>query len=61
MAGVDYLSCEICGKRLAYDGEFKFRNALKLYNNTVGVTCDNCVDKLKKKIVKLEKYDRRRH
>jgi hypothetical protein len=28
MAGVDYSTCEECGKRLHYDGKKKIRNAL---------------------------------
>jgi len=61
MAGIDYLSCAGCGKRLAYDGEFEFRHGLKSNGNTVGVTCDHCVKKLKNKILDLQKHDRRRH
>lgn len=30
-------------------------------NSTKSVTCDHCVKKLKKKIDKLMKFDRRRH
>ena len=56
MAGMDYLTCSECGKRLIYDGEWDIRNELP-----EGVTCDNCVAKLKKKIEKLKKHDRRKH
>ena len=56
MAGIDYLSCNECGKRLIYDGEFEVRNRLESEIN-----CQHCVDKLKKKIEELKKHDRRKH
>lgn len=61
MAGIDYVSCRECGKRLFYDGEGQVREYLHNSESTVGLTCDHCVDKLKKKIEELKKHDRRRH
>lgn len=53
MAGWDYVKCEECGERLLYDGDGRLSD-LKL-------TCEHCVKKLKKKIEKLKKHDRRKH
>jgi len=55
MAGMDYLACSECGKRLIYDGKWDIRDGL-----AERVTCDSCVAKLKKKIEKLKKHDRRK-
>jgi len=57
---MDYVSCQECGKRLFYDGDWQVRQFMKdaKINNIV---CDHCVLKLKKKIEKLKKHDRRRH
>ena len=57
MAGADYVCCEECGKRLCYDGYYKFRDALEWQN----IFCEECIKKLKKKIAILEKHDRRKH
>lgn len=61
MAGLDYVSCNECGKRLFYDGEFEARGYMESAQTTKSVTCDHCVLKLKKKIDTLKKHDRRRH
>ena len=61
MAGIDYVSCEECGKRLFYDGEGCVRHYMINAKTTKSLTCDHCVKKLKQKIEKLKKYDRRRH
>ena len=57
MAGMDYLDCAECGRRLLYDGDFRIRKALD--GDTV--TCGQCTKRLKKKIDKLKKHDRRKH
>ncbi len=61
MAGIDYVSCDDCGKRLFYDGGGEVRDYMSDMGTTRGVTCNHCVEKLRKKIKKLEKYDKRRH
>lgn len=61
MAGIDYVSCKVCGKRLFYDGEWAVREYISTMKVTVGLTCDHCVKKLEKKIKTLEKHDRRKH
>ena len=61
MAGCDYISCAECGKRLIYDGDENIRNYLSEAKTTQGLTCDKCVEKLKKKIEELKRHDRRRH
>jgi len=61
VAGIDYVSCIECGKRLFYDGEHSARDYMIDTKSTVNVTCDHCVSKLKKKIAVLKKHDRRRH
>ena len=58
MAGIDYASCEECGKRLFYDGDWAIREYMR--DNTKTITCDHCVAKLKKKIAKLEKHRQNR-
>lgn len=60
MAGADYVSCNECGKRMFYDGDFYARDNFNVYDVEF-VVCDHCVNKLKKKIKTLEKHDRRRH
>lgn len=60
MAGMDYVDCTECGKRLFYDGEWRVRADLE-ESSKAGITCDRCVKKLKQKIEKLKKHDRRRH
>ncbi|OQX08407.1 MAG: hypothetical protein BWK73_25400 [Thiothrix lacustris] len=60
MAGIDYLSCCKCGKRLAYDGGGEMRAQLEQYQGTSDVFCHHCVDKLLEKIEELKKHDRRR-
>lgn len=57
MAGADYIHCNECGKRLIYDGNGELRCHLGFES----LTCRKCVDKMKKKINKLKKHDRRRH
>ncbi len=59
MAGMDYACCSECGKRLFYDGSGFVRDVLESHSDTI--VCGNCVDRLKKKIEKLKKHDRRRH
>lgn len=61
MAGIDYVSCDECGKRLFYDGDMHVRSYIGEAKTTRGVVCDHCVGKLKKKIETLKKHDRRRH
>lgn len=61
MAGIDYVSCAECGKRLFYDGEGFVRGYMESAETTKTVTCDHCVSKLKKKIKTIKKHDRRRH
>lgn len=61
MAGIDYVSCRMCGKRLFYDGEGEARHYMIEYSKNDDVTCDHCVNKLLKKIEKLKKFDKRRH
>lgn len=61
MAGIDYVSCSECGKRLFYDGEWFARDYMVNAKTAKTVTCDHCVSKLKKKIETLKKHDRRRH
>jgi len=61
MAGIDYVSCAECGKRLFYDGERLAREYMHNAKTTEFITCDHCVSKLKKKIDVLKKHDRRRH
>lgn len=54
MAGAEYLSCENCGDRMLYMGErWEDYPDLKAY-------CTHCVDKLNKRIDKLEKRARAR-
>ncbi len=59
MAGIDYLKCEECGKRLFYDGNNTLRDILEYHSDTI--VCGDCVERLKKKIEKLKKHDRRKH
>ena len=59
MAGIDYCSCPLCGKRMFYDGELTVRSELER-NNTY-LVCGHCVEKLQKKIEVLKKHDRRKH
>ena len=61
MAGIDYVSCGECGKRLFYDGEHVARSYMRNVQTTKSLTCDHCVSKLHKKIATLKKHDRRRH
>jgi DNA-directed RNA polymerase subunit RPC12/RpoP len=61
MAGLDYISCIECGKRLIYDGDDYIRDYISKMETTEGICCSHCVSKLKKKIEKLKKHDRRRH
>ena len=61
MAGIDYASCNECGKRLFYDGEREARDYMISAQTTKFIVCDHCVSKLKKKIETLKKHDRRRH
>jgi len=61
MAGLDYVSCSECRKRLFYDGEWIVRDYIIDNRTTKTLTCDHCVSKMKKKIEKLKKYDKRRH
>lgn len=61
MAGIDYVSCVECGKRLLYDGKWEFRNGIHMMGNTKNITCDHCVKKFKQKIIELQKHDRRKH
>ncbi len=56
MAGIDYMNCSLCGKRLIYDGDWKVREAIE-----EEVACGTCVERLQKKIEKLKKHDRRKH
>ena len=58
---MDYVSCSECGERLFYDGLGEVRGFMQDTGITKGVTCDRCVSKLKRKIEKLKKYDKRRH
>lgn len=60
MAGADYICCEECGKRIFYDGDYQMRDILHA-SDTNGIICAACVKKLKKKIEKLKKYDKRKH
>lgn len=60
MAGMDYISCEKCGVRLVYDGEFSVRENLE-YLEIKYLVCSKCVEKLEKKLKTLEKHDRRKH
>ncbi len=53
MAGMDYISCAECGKRLIFDGDLVIRAHLE-----DEITCGHCVKKLKRKIEKLEKIKR---
>ena len=60
MAGIDYISCDECGRRLIYDGDLVVRE--RMYHlDTKILICGHCVSKLKKKIEKLKKHDRRKH
>jgi len=61
MAGMDYVSCNECGKRLFYDGNGVIREYMYSAKTTKSLTCDHCISKLKKKIEKLKKHDRGRH
>lgn len=61
MAAIDYLHCAECGKRLAYDGEWEFRQSLISTQKNFEVTCYQCVKRLKKRIIELQKHDKRRH
>ena len=61
MAGIDYVSCAECGKRLFYDGDWAIRKYMTSAITTKFIVCDHCVSKLKKKIETLKKHDRRRH
>ncbi len=54
MAGMDYISCAECGKRLIFDGDL----AIRTYLEDETLTCGHCVKKLKKRIEKLEKIKR---
>jgi len=54
MAGLDYVSCTSCGRRLAYDGDARVRWWLDEYE-VKGLHCDKCYRKLVKRITKLEK------
>ena len=58
---MDYVSCAECGKRLFYDGGGEAREFMMDTKSTKSLTCDHCVKKLKQKIEKLKKHDRRRH
>ncbi len=60
MAGMDYIKCGICSKRMIYDDDQCIELSLQA-NNIKSITCDHCVKKLKKKIELLKKHDRRRH
>ena len=60
MAGLDYCSCMICGKRLFYDGNFSARDYMSDCRTTDGIACSTCVKRLNSKIDKLKKHDRRR-
>ena len=60
MAGADYVKCIECGQRLFYDGERIIRDEME-EDNYGGVACERCVKKLKKKIERLKKFDRRKH
>jgi len=58
MAGLDYCSCNECGKRLFYDGE----QAARTYMQLVGVpyvVCSKCYEKKEKRITSLLKYSKR--
>ncbi len=59
MAGFDYVSCKECGKRLFFDGGRVTQRDMSRMG-TVGLTCDHCVKKLKKKLKKAVKYDKRK-
>jgi len=61
MAGIDYTSCRICGKRLFYDGDWSAREYMVENTDNKNLTCDHCVDKMIKKIERLKKFDKRRH
>ena len=61
MAGIDYVSCTECGKRLFYDGDWRAREYMAMAEPAETVVCGHCVAKLKKRIEKLKKHDRRRH
>jgi len=60
MAGMDYVNCKECGKRLFYDGLMIARDSMEETESTKGVTCSHCVKKLKKKLETALKFDRRR-
>jgi len=49
MAGRDYLMCEECGKRLAYDGDNSMRDTM----DWEPIYCKDCYQKLLKEIKKL--------
>lgn len=61
MAGIDYVSCGECGKRLFYDGDYRAREYMRDVQSSNTLTCSHCVSNLKKKIEILKKHDRRRH
>lgn len=61
MAGIDYVSCKECGKRLFYDGDRRVRDYIFDTGTTDSFLCSHCISKLKKKIETLKKHDRRRH
>lgn len=61
MAGNDYISCNECGKRLFYDGDRRARSYMGTVEPAEHVACAKCVKKMKKKIEKLKKHDRRKH
>ena len=61
MAGLDYVLCSECSKRLFYDGDSVVRGYLESEKESKELACSHCVSKLKKKIAKLKKHDRRRN
>lgn len=59
MAGIDYVSCRKCGKRLFYDGEHLAREYMYQYVGTAAIVCDHCAKRMEKQIEKYKKALRR--
>ena len=59
MAGIDYCSCYVCGKRLFYDGEWAARGYMREDTMIKYIVCDHCYEKKLKRISKLEKAAKR--
>jgi len=58
MAGIDYLDCVECSRRLAYDGDKVISERIE---ESTCLICAHCLKKLHKKIELLKKHDRRKH